>query len=42
MNSKRFADAAEWEDYWKKRMNIIGSVFVSVGNYKCFSQNLGQ
>jgi len=39
---KRFANAEEWEAYWKKRMNLIGNVVVHIGNYKCFSQNLGQ
>ena len=39
---KRFADAGAWEDYWQKRMTIIGNVFSDVGNYKCVSQNLGQ
>ena len=39
---KRFADAGAWEDYWQKRMTIIGNVFIGVGNYKCVSQNLGQ
>ena len=39
---KRFANAGAWEDYWIKRMNITGNVVISVGNYKCSSQNLGQ
>ena len=39
---KRFANAGAWEDYWQKRMTIIGNVFIGVGNYKCVSQNLGQ
>ncbi len=33
---KRFANASEWEDYWQKRMEIIGNVVIGVGNYKCF------
>ena len=50
---KRFANAGAWEDYWQKRMtiignvfigvgNFIGNVFIGVGNYKYVSQNLGQ
>lgn len=39
---KRFANAGAWEDYWQKRMDIIGNVIIGVGNYKCVSQNLGQ
>ena len=39
---KRFANAGAWEDYWQKRMNVIGNVVIGIGNYKCFSQNLGQ
>lgn len=39
---KWFADAGSWEDYWQKRMTIIGNVFIDVGNYKCVSHNLGQ
>lgn len=39
---KRFANASEWENYWQKRMNMVGNVVVTVGNYKSFSQNLGQ
>ena len=39
---KRFANAGAWEDYWQKRMDIIGNVVIGVGNYKCVSQNLGQ
>ncbi|WP_176011740.1 hypothetical protein [Victivallis sp. Marseille-Q1083] len=35
-------DAGAWEDYWQKRMQIIGNVVIGVGNYKCVSQNLGQ
>lgn len=33
---KRFANASKWEDYWQKRMEIIGNVVIGVGNYKCF------
>ena len=39
---KRFANAGAWEDYWQKRMEVIGNVVIGIGNYKCFSQNLGQ
>ena len=39
---KRFANATAWEEYWQKRMEIIGNVVIGVGNYKCVSQNLGQ
>ena len=39
---KRFANAGAWEEYWQKRMTIIDNVFIDIGNYKCFSQNLGQ
>ena len=39
---KRFANASEWENYWQKRMNMVGNVVVTFGNYKSFSQNLGQ
>ncbi len=39
---KQFTNAGAWEDYWQKRMTIIGNVFIGVGNYKCVSQNLGQ
>ena len=39
---KRFTNAGAWEDYWQKRMQIIGNVVIGVGNYKCVSQNLGQ
>jgi len=34
---KRFANAKEWEKEWKQRMNVIGNVVISVGNYKCSS-----
>jgi len=39
---KRFANAGAWEDYWQKKMNVIGNVVIGIGNYRCFSQNLGQ
>ena len=39
---KRFANVGAWEDYWQQRMNVIGNVVSDIGNYKCFSQNLGQ
>ena len=39
---KRFANTEAWEDYWLKRMMIIGNVFIGVGSYRCVSQNLGQ
>ena len=39
---KRFTNAREWDDYWLNKMNCIGNVVVNIGNYKCFSQNLGQ
>jgi hypothetical protein len=38
---KRFANAGAWEEYWQKRMEIIGNVVIGVGNYRCVSQNLG-
>lgn len=40
--SKRFTDARAWEVYWQNKMNCVGNVVVNIGNYKCFSQNLGQ
>lgn len=39
---KRFANADEWEKYWQKKMNVFGNVIFNIGNYQCFSQNLGQ
>jgi hypothetical protein len=36
---KRFASATEWENEWKERMRIFENVVISVGNYKCSSQN---
>ena len=39
---KRFTNAKAWEDYWQEKMNCAGNVVVNIGNYKCFSQNLGQ
>ena len=39
---KRFTNAKAWEDYWQNKMNCAGNVVISIGNYKCFSQNLGQ
>ena len=39
---KRFADVGAWEDYWQKRMTIIGNVFINVESYKCVSQNREQ
>jgi hypothetical protein len=36
---KRFANASEWEEEWMQRMNVIGNVVISVGNYKCSSQD---
>ena len=39
---KRFTNANVWEDYWQNKMNCVGNVVVNIGNYKCFSQNLGQ
>lgn len=39
---KRFTNEKEWEEYWKKKMNIIGNVVFDIGNYKIVSQNLGQ
>ena len=38
---KRFTNEQEWEEYWKKQMNIIGNVIFDIGNYKIVSQNLG-
>ena len=38
---KRFTDARAWEDYWQNKMNCVGNVVINIGNYKCFSQNLG-
>jgi hypothetical protein len=35
---KKFINKKEWELYWKKKMNIIGNVYFSIGNYK-LSQN---
>ena len=28
--------------YWLNKMNCVGNVVINIGNYKCFSQNLGQ
>ena len=39
---KRFANAKEWDDYWRERMKCFDNVFVSVRNLQCFSQELGQ
>ena len=39
---KRFTDARAWDVYWQNKMNCVGNVVVNIGNYKCFSQNLGQ
>ena len=39
---KRFTNAKAWEDYWQNKMNCVGNVVINIGNYKCFSQNLGQ
>ena len=36
---KRFANETEWENEWKERMRIFENVVISVGNYKCSSQN---
>jgi len=36
---KRFANANEWGKKWIERMNVIGDVVISVGNYKCSSPN---
>ena len=38
---KRFTNEKEWEEYWKKKMNIIGNVVIDIGNYNIKSQNLG-
>ena len=40
--NKRFTNAKAWEDYWQEKMNCVGNVVINIGNYKCFSQNLGQ
>ena len=39
---KRFTNAKAWEDYWQNKMNNVGNVVINIGNYKCFSQKLGQ
>ena len=39
---KRFTNANAWEDYWQNKMNCVGNVVINIGNYKCFSQKLGQ
>lgn len=39
---KRFTNSQEWEAYWKEKMNIVGNVYVGIGNYKVFSQNFAQ
>lgn len=39
---ERLANARGWEDYWLKRKNVLGDVAINIGNYKWFSQNLGQ
>ena len=31
---KRFINEKEWEDYWKKKMGIIGNVMIDIGNYQ--------
>lgn len=36
---KRFTNSTEWEAYWKEKMNIVGNVYIGIGNYKVFSQN---
>ena len=36
---KRFTNAKEWEEYWMNKMNIVGNVYIDIGNYKVFSQN---
>ena len=38
---KRFTNVRKWEDYWLNKMNCVGNVADNIGNYKCFSQNLG-
>lgn len=38
---KRYATLREWEEYWQKKMDIIGNVYIGIGNYKCSSQTLG-
>jgi len=35
--TKRFANAREWKKEWMQRVNLIGNVLISVGNYKCSS-----
>jgi len=37
---KRFTNAKEWEVYWKNKMNVIGNVYVDIGNYKVLSQKI--
>ena len=37
-----FSNAKAWVDYWQNKMNCVGNVVINIGNYKCFSQNLGQ
>lgn len=37
---KKFTNEKEWEAYWKKRLGIVGNVFLNVGNYKITAQNL--
>ena len=39
---KRFTNANAWEDYWQNKMTCVGNVVINIGNYKCFSQKLGQ
>ena len=36
---KRFANTNQWEEDWKKRMNCVGNVMISIGNFKVTSQH---
>lgn len=38
---KKITAIEQWEEYWNKKMKIIGSVFVRLANYKPVAQNLG-
>lgn len=37
---KKFTNEKEWNDYWSKKMNIIGKVVWDIGNFNVSSQNL--
>lgn len=37
---KKFTNEKEWNEYWSKKMNIIGNVVWDIGNFNVSSQNL--